>query len=66
MDSDGDYIDDLTESYLNDPDYPYPRSLFPTYLFSITPVIFIGLAIPVLMIKRKKGKIKQIKLVEQS
>jgi len=54
MDSDNNLIDDFTEGYLTSPNYPYLKDDFPSFNLTITPVIFIGTVISVLLMKKRK------------
>ena len=59
MDSDNDLIDDLTENYLANPNYPYTNTGNTTFEIAISPIITISLGMPLIVMKiRKKFKRK--------
>ncbi len=61
MDSDNDFIDDLTESYLSDPDYPLTNNIFPSFdLSNKNSIIVVTLvSITLIYILRTKRKRKR-------
>lgn len=56
MDSDNDFIDDLTESYLYSPNYPYLNTGNTTFEITISSIIIINIGIPLVIRKLRKRK----------